>query len=403
MPDQSSTGSKHPAVGGHPERAPDGPDRAGGDDASPTIPATAERRGGERDPVAVALGRRGGLKGGRARAEQLSPEERRAIAQRAAQARWAPRVAEQETAGPAGPGGSSAVSEPDQGSQPSPEARPPWAPRTVGRDAAVTRRRPMAADGLQPRGPWAYGPVERSPDERAAAGVDLPISIGSRSELIEIPGREAPLQLLLADWRRRVSDLYAEIRQVARTEPERAWHRWRDVRELLYRQHPMSPVPEDRREAFRAAHFAYDPALRFELAVRPDPFALGHEPPGQSREVILPNSGSETLSFDRVGSIDIPLSRGVARLSLFWLTGYGGGLFLPFRDATNGTETYGGGRYLLDTAKGADLGGGAAPGTVVIDFNFAYQPSCAFDPRWACPLPPPENRVAQPIHGGEHL
>jgi uncharacterized protein (DUF1684 family) len=93
----------------------------------------------------------------------------------------------------------------------------------------------------------------------------------------------------------------------------------------------------------------------------------------------------------------------VERLSLFWLTGYGGGLFLPFRDATNGTQTYGAGRYLLDTAKGADLGSGSAPGTIVIDFNFAYQPSCAFYPQWSCPLAPPENRLEQPIEAGERL
>ena len=75
------------------------------------------------------------------------------------------------------------------------------------------------------------------------------------------------------------------------------------------------------------------------------------------------------------------------------MAGYAGGLFVPFRDATNGTETYGAGRYLVDAAKSADLGGDPAAGTLVLDFNFAFQPSCAFDPRWACPLAPPENRL----------
>jgi uncharacterized protein (DUF1684 family) len=218
-----------------------------------------------------------------------------------------------------------------------------------------------------------------------------------------MPGPETPLQLQLADWRRRVSDLYAEVRALSSQDPARAWRRWRDVRDGMYRSHPMSPLAEDRRPGFRARHFPYDPTLRFEVALRPDPFGRGQDVGGPSSEVFLPNSGPEMLSFDRVGWLDLPLPTGTQRLSLFWLTGYGGGLFLPFRDATNGTETYGAGRYLFDSAKGADLGGGAAPGTLVVDFNFAYQPSCAFDARWSCPLAPPENRLEISIRAGERL
>jgi hypothetical protein len=86
-------------------------------------------------------------------------------------------------------------------------------------------------------------------------------------------------------------------------------------------------------------------------------------------------------------------------LDLFWIRGYGGGLFLPFRDGTSGQTTYGAGRYLYDTIKGADLG--EEEGRLVLDFNFAYNPSCAYDPRWACPLAPPGNRVEMPIEAGE--
>jgi uncharacterized protein (DUF1684 family) len=85
------------------------------------------------------------------------------------------------------------------------------------------------------------------------------------------------------------------------------------------------------------------------------------------------------------------------------MAGYAGGLFLPFRDATNGRETYGAGRYLLDAAKSADLGPGGAPGSLVLDFNFAFHPSCAFDARWSCPLAPPENRLDAPVEAGERL
>ena len=85
------------------------------------------------------------------------------------------------------------------------------------------------------------------------------------------------------------------------------------------------------------------------------------------------------------------------------MEGYAGGLFVPFRDATNGTETYGAGRYLLDAAKSADLGGDPARRTLMCDFNFSYQPSCAFDPQWACPLAPPENRLDVPVRAGERI
>ena len=88
-------------------------------------------------------------------------------------------------------------------------------------------------------------------------------------------------------------------------------------------------------------------------------------------------------------------------LSLFWIDVYGGGVFLPFRDATSGVETYGGGRYLLDTIKGADLG--SIGGLVVLDFNFAYHPSCVHGDQWSCPLAPPENGLAVDVRAGERL
>ena len=68
-------------------------------------------------------------------------------------------------------------------------------------------------------------------------------------------------------------------------------------------------------------------------------------------------------------------------------------------DATAGVETYGGGRYVLDTAKGADLGG--SDGRLVVDVNFAYNPSCAYDPAWACPLAPRGNVLGSPLRAGE--
>jgi uncharacterized protein (DUF1684 family) len=117
----------------------------------------------------------------------------------------------------------------------------------------------------------------------------------------------------------------------------------------------------------------------------------------------LPVSVGGSMSFERIGSVAVPFPAGTRRLELYWMAGYAGGLFLPFRDATNGTETYGAGRYLLDAAKSADLGPGREPGTLILDFNFAFQPSCAFDPKYACPLSPPANRLDLPIRAGERI
>lgn len=235
-------------------------------------------------------------------------------------------------------------------------------------------------------------------------------------------------KLQLADWRRFTAQLYAEVRALAVTDPQAAWEHWRLTREWLYRKHPSSPVPADRRATFVAKHYPYDPALRFELPLRaaetPDEAektaATGgrgepHAGPGAGSSaglgsglaaalgpgLALPISVGRPISFDRVGWLDVPFESGVRTLALFWLPEYSGGFFLPFRDATNGDGTYGGGRYLLDSAKGADLGSDAARGTVALDFNFAYQPSCAFDPRWSCPLSPLENRLDIEVRAGE--
>ncbi|MBF6606217.1 MAG: DUF1684 domain-containing protein [Chloroflexi bacterium] len=209
------------------------------------------------------------------------------------------------------------------------------------------------------------------------------------------------VELALADWRRRVATLYSDVRFLYRDDPVAAWHRWREERASLYREHPSSPVPAAERGTFQPLHWGYDQRFAFEAALIPEPQPDPEAAPGPS--LALPNSGPEALSIRRIGSIELPLPGGPARLAAFWMAGYVGGLFVPFRDATNGTETYGAGRYLIDAAKSADLGGDPERGTIVCDFNFSYQPSCAFDPKWACPLAPPENRLAAPIRAGERI
>ncbi len=205
-------------------------------------------------------------------------------------------------------------------------------------------------------------------------------------------------RLSLADWRRRVAALYVEVRAMAASDPAVALAHWRAVREWLFREHPQSPIPAAQRADFRSRHFDHDPRLRFVVPVEPAPAA---DPNALALD--LPNSGSETLSFRRVGVVRLSFPDDEQRLSVFWLAGYAGGLFIPFRDATNGRQTYGAGRYLVDAAKSADLGADESTGDLILDFNFATQPSCAFDPRWACPLAPPENRLGIEVRAGERL
>jgi hypothetical protein len=213
-------------------------------------------------------------------------------------------------------------------------------------------------------------------------------------------------RLDLADWRRRVADLYTAVRAEATRDPEAAWRLWRETREALFREHPQSPVPVGERAAFRARHWLYDPTFRLEVAVddsTPPEAPVLAEPMFGGLTLALPISSGGEEEFTRIGRLEVPLRGGARTLGIYWMAGYAGGLFLPFRDATNGRETYGAGRYLLDTAKSADLGPGSARGSLVLDFNFAFHPSCAFDPKWSCPLAPPENRLDVRIEAGERL
>jgi uncharacterized protein len=191
----------------------------------------------------------------------------------------------------------------------------------------------------------------------------------------------------LLDWKRRIFALYEEVR--AATDPEAAWTLWRDVREHLYRTHPQSPLPPDRRGAYGDAFFPYDPAYRVVAEV-----VDGSPHPGR-----LPASTGGTFAFNRVGRARFTLLGDEHELELHWNEGYGGGILLAVADETSGTDTYGGGRYVLDTVKGADLG--SDNGRVIVDFNFAYNPSCAFDSRWSCPLAPPANRLLLRLEVGE--
>ncbi len=197
--------------------------------------------------------------------------------------------------------------------------------------------------------------------------------------------------LAVTSWRRAVHDLYVAVRVEA--DPAAAHAAWATSRSELFETHPASP----RQPGQVLQHAAYDPGFRFVLPLVPaDP------------ERWAPQTGTDgAVPFDRVGRFELP---GLGSLDVWWLASYGNGFFVPLRDATAGRSSYGAGRYLLDTVKGADLGrtdeGGGpreAGDRWVIDLNFAYNPSCTYDPAWACPLAPAGNRLVTEVPAGELL
>jgi uncharacterized protein (DUF1684 family) len=193
----------------------------------------------------------------------------------------------------------------------------------------------------------------------------------------------------VADWRRRVFALYEIVRRSP--DPAEGHALWRAERDRMFAQHPSTPLLDHDRAAFTGLPVEpYDPAWRFEIELtEAEPAHFDFE------------TGTDgVVPFDRLGIAEIP---GVGSLDVWRLTTYGGGIFIPVRDGLAGRHggTYGGGRYLVDSVKGASLNTDDAPDTLVLDFNFAYNPSCAYDPAWACPLAQPGNRVAVDIPVGE--
>ncbi len=198
--------------------------------------------------------------------------------------------------------------------------------------------------------------------------------------------------LAVTDWRRQVAETYAEVRRRATDDPADAHAWWVRRRDELFADHPASPLPTSARVSFTGLDVApYDPAYRFEVRVRST----------SPQRMELAGAAGGPARFDRVGRVGLP---DIGEVSLWSLQSYGGGLFLPLRDGLAGRDggTFGGGRYVLDTVKGADLGRGSG-GLLVVDLNFAYNPSCAYDARWVCPLATRGNTVDAEIPVGEHI
>ncbi|GGI09239.1 DUF1684 domain-containing protein [Egicoccus halophilus] len=198
-------------------------------------------------------------------------------------------------------------------------------------------------------------------------------------------------ELALLDYRRRVAALYAGLRR--RGVDEDGWRWWRAQRDELFAAHPASPVPPARRATFDGLPFGdYDPELHLgAVTLEPAVHAVFE----------VAHSASGTTPARRFATLPLRLGDQEHRVSVYWLDVYGGGVFVPLRDASNGRDTYGGGRYLLDTAKSADLGGD--PAALVVDLNFVYHPSCAHDPTWSCPLAPVDERLPVAVAAGERL
>ena len=191
----------------------------------------------------------------------------------------------------------------------------------------------------------------------------------------------------IADWRREVAQMYAEVRRIAASDPQAAHGVWVQQRDELFASHPASPLDVVASASFAGLDVApYDPDYRFEVAI---------EPAGQQR-MDVGTTTDGVVPFERIGTVELG---SLGTLALWALKTYAGGLFLPVRDALAGTSTYGGGRYVLDTVKGADHG--MAGDRLVVDLNFAYNPSCAYNPAWTCPLATRANTLAAAVPVGE--
>ena len=192
----------------------------------------------------------------------------------------------------------------------------------------------------------------------------------------------------LVDYRRRVAKIYTDV--LVAGVGQQSWEQWTQARTELLISHPSSPlVDRDALDAEAELYFPYDPSWNVTGTV---------ETLERDDEVVRVQGGSSL--FDQVGWVNFERAGEQHRLALFWLDAYGGGLLLPFRDSTNGSSTYGAGRYLLDGAKSADLGS-PSPGELTLDFNFSYHPSCAWDYQWPCPLAPPVSHLSVPVEAGE--
>jgi uncharacterized protein len=186
--------------------------------------------------------------------------------------------------------------------------------------------------------------------------------------------------LALLDWRRRIAQLYAQVR--AEADPQSAWRHWRRTRDGLFKRHQQSPLEPKQQRAFEALpFFPYDGSLRMQVGLLP----IAKPTPEIEPEIEMDLGADDTLRMRAWARTDGLKRKLGGELTVFWISGYGGGVFLPFADPTNNHETYGG------------------TGKLILDFNFAYNPSCCYSARYVCPLAPPMSRLSVSVRAGEML
>ena len=174
------------------------------------------------------------------------------------------------------------------------------------------------------------------------------------------------------------------------TYAERVRERCREKDEF-FAAHPESPVPAAERESFEGLrYFDPDPAYRVEVPLRE------HADP---EEITVETTHEGERRYLNVGEFDATVGGTEVTLQAYRPVGGGDRLWVPFRDATNGEETYPAGRY-LDLAGPDDR---TDDGEWVVDFNEAYNPYCAYSEAYECPLVPAENWLDVPVRAGEKL
>lgn len=157
---------------------------------------------------------------------------------------------------------------------------------------------------------------------------------------------------------------------------------FRKDKDAFFKDDYQSPLTAEEKRIFDGLHyFPENPALRLELPL---------EKAAEQKTVVLQTSTGEAREYLHAGQVRFTVDGQEATLQVF-LDDYG--YFLPFVDATAPDESYGAGRYL----EPHDLGNGS----LGVDFNLAYNPYCAYNERWSCPIPPRENRLKVRIEAGE--
>ncbi|GAA0300585.1 DUF1684 domain-containing protein [Halarchaeum salinum] len=172
---------------------------------------------------------------------------------------------------------------------------------------------------------------------------------------------------------------------------ERAWREriteYRAEKDEFLAEHPQSPIPPEEREAFDGLdYYAPDPSYRVVARM---------QAASEVEEVELATTDGPARTYERVATLGFTLADDHHVLEAYAAPSQEG-LFVPFTDPTNGETTYKLGRYLELDVETFDTGD-----DVVIDFNTAYSPFCAYNDGFACVVPPEENHVSVPIEAGE--